>query len=146
MEFGGLYLADGAAAQTLSTVHAKMTGWTTAQPSSYPTDGFSGIRPDAANDKITVEPGVYLVSVAISGQLNPAAVRVQASVRAAGVQQDHLQAEFEGGGAAITDVVFSISGILRVSAESDLEVYLEGETGTPAFTPRFGQFTVVKLV
>jgi hypothetical protein len=147
LEFGGLYLQNGATAQTLSTSNSKMTGWTTAQTGSKTIEGFPGVSPDIANDKITVDPGIYLVMVNVSGQLNPAAVRVQLAVFAAAVQQDNLQAEFEsGGGATVTDVCFSCCGIIRTTAETtDLDVRLEAESGTPAFTPRFGQFTVLKL-
>lgn len=146
MEFGGLYVQNGAAAQTLSTSNTKMTGWTTAQPNSNTTEGFGGVVPVAASDKITVKPGVYLVSFDIAAQMNTAAVRVQAAVRAAGVQQDNIQSEAETAGAGVTDVHLHASGIIRTTAEdTDLEVYLEAEAGTPTFTPRFGQFTVVRL-
>lgn len=146
MEFGGLYLKDGAVAQTLATSHAKMTGWTAAQPNSNSVDGFGGVVPVAASDKITVKPGVYFVAFAIAAQMDSAAVRVQAAVRAAGVQQDHIQSEAESAGTSVTDVHLHASGLVRTTAEdTDLEIYLEAEAGTPTFTPRFGQFTVVRI-
>lgn len=146
LEFGGLYIKDGAVAQSLATSHKKMTGWTAAQPSSDSVEGFPGIIPRVSGNKIAVIPGTYFVSFDIAAQMGTAAVRVQAAVRAAGVQQDNLQSEAESAGTSVTDVHLHASGLIRTTAEStDIEVYLEAEAGTPAFTPRFAQLTVFRI-
>lgn len=64
---GGIHVHDGAAAQSLGTTPAKLTGFSANQVGSGQSDGDTSVTPDVANDRVRVRPGVYVVNFSVSG-------------------------------------------------------------------------------
>jgi hypothetical protein len=147
---GLLYVADGAAAQSLTTSPALMTGLATAGPTSQ-TEGNLGVIPVVASDKIQVVPGRYRVNFSVSGIASTAG-DVQANLRKGAtpteVAQGQCRANFATSNA---DNCMAFSTIVTL-AESDKDdnglvdlcIYLEASTNLD-FTPIFAQFSAEKL-
>lgn len=140
--YGGLYVSGGSTAQTLSTTAAKMTGFTTALPSSA---GDTSVVPSAANDNIALlANGVYLIKLDVTALVDTADIQITFALRDGTTAITGAQCKLEAEAAAVPTNA-SMSWIYKPTAAGTLNVYVASESGTPDLTPVDCQLTVVRI-
>ena len=127
-----LYTQDGATAQTIGTAAAKLECFAAA-------GSASGIVPDFANDKITVqETGVYAVGLNLSATGTDGRL-AQLRLRRNSVEVDGFQGFVTLGTATR---VAGFYGFVPCAASDVLEVYAEADVDATSITVMSAQFTV----
>lgn len=146
--FGSLFVADGAAAQALTTTPGLMTGFATE---GHAADEFGdlGVVPVLASDHLTLKSGgSYLLSFHASGSSDNAGARViEAVLNLDGAElalgQGHCSAGFVQD--VIQDMGFSNVPIEVAEGDDvDVSVFLESSAGTN-YTPVHASLTAVRV-
>ncbi len=133
--YGSIYLIDGAFAQVLGLVSAKLTGFAAAGVAT-------GVEPDAGDDEILINlAGVYWVefSACATGDAATFTVRLAKNGAAEGTLADSDKI-------AAGDVAqFHFAGPVQLAANDLLSVYGEADAGAKSLTLKHGRLAIKRI-
>jgi hypothetical protein len=133
--YGMLYVQDGSTAQTIGTVPAKVTGFTSAGPSG-------GVSASSSEDKLTVDnPGRYSVAASFAVTGTPGRV-AQLRLRRNGVEVPGV-----GGRVTLAAAVATVAvcGIVECAAGDELTVYAEADVDATSLTLIDAAFVIARV-
>jgi hypothetical protein len=153
LAYGGLQIAGGSTPITTAVAAAKVTaGWAAIAAAGH---GDLSIVPSAANSRLTLKPGVYLVTFSGSAeQTGTSGISEVGVVYETTFQLYKDQAAIAGMKAVIDSdpdeesiKQVHIQGIVEVAAGAagQLEVYISSSVASLDVIVREGQFNAVKL-
>lgn len=140
LKFAEIYVADASTAQTIPT------GATYTKLTAFTTDGQSNaVTADAANDKLTLTAGKYLVTCSVNGSIDTANVTFKYAVFVNGTEQSNVHCHRKYG-TANDDGSSSMSGIIDVAGTYDIDIRAaHDDAGSVDLTVTYMNLTAVLI-